>query len=115
MYSGKLTFSTHPHTEKIIISVGGRRKYQANAYFKKKFTANEWVEKKNSYLQQFTKPSPPLLPLGPSEVKWLVPKCVWSSFMNRTLVVRFLQGPPPVSSHLILSFLFVFSWEVHLM
>ena len=48
--------------------------------------------KKNSCLQQFTQPSPPLLPLGPSKVKWLAPKCVQTSFMKRTLVVRFLQG-----------------------
>ena len=59
MYSGKLTFSTHPHTEKIIISVGGRRKYQANAYFKKKFMANEWVEKKKTHTYN-NSPNPPL-------------------------------------------------------
>ena len=46
--------------------------------------------------------SPPLLPLGPSEVKWLAPKCVWTSYMRRTLVVRFSQGLPPVSNHFIL-------------
>ena len=27
--------------------VGGGKKYWATAYFKKKFMANEWVEKKN--------------------------------------------------------------------
>ena len=61
-------------------SVGGRKKYWANAFFKKKFMANEWVEKK-SYLQQITQPSPSLLPLGPSEVKWLAHKCVRTSFI----------------------------------
>ena len=82
--------------------VGGGKKYWATAYFKKKFMANEWVEKKiMPKTIHPTLPSPPLLPLGPSEVKWLAPKCVWTSFMRRTLVVRFSQGLPPVSNHYI--------------
>ena len=70
-------------------SVGGRKKYWANAFFKKKFMANEWVEKK-SYLQQITQPSPSLLPLGPSEVKWLAHKCVRTSFIFYYLFIYFL-------------------------
>ena len=35
--------------------------------------------KKKSYLQQIIQPSPSLLPLGPSEVKWLAHKCVRTS------------------------------------
>ena len=69
-------------------SVGGRKKYWANAFFKKKFMANEWVEKK-SYLQQITQPSPSLLPLGPSEVKWLAHKCVRTSFIFYYLFIYF--------------------------
>ena len=75
-----LLFQPHPHTKKSCKVLEGQE-----------FRANEWIPK-NSCLQQFTQPSPPLLPLGPSEVKWFVPKCVCSSFMKRTLVVRFLQG-----------------------
>ena len=41
-----LLFKPHPHQKKIMQSVGGRKKYWANAFFKKKFMANEWVEKK---------------------------------------------------------------------
>ena len=70
-------------------SVGGRKKYWANAFFKKKFMANEWVEKK-SYLQQITQPSPSLLPLGPSEVKWLAHKCVRTSFIFYYLFIFFI-------------------------
>ena len=70
-------------------SVGGRKKYWANAFFKKKFMANEWVEKK-SYLQQITQPSPSLLPLGPSEVKWLAHKCVRTSFIFYYLFIFIL-------------------------
>ena len=50
--------------------------------------ANEWVEKK-SYLQQITQPSPSLLPLGPSEVKWLAHKCVRTSFIFYYLFIYF--------------------------
>ena len=90
-----LLFQPHPHTKK------------------SEFRANEWVPK-NSCLQQFTQPSPPLLPLGPSEVKWLAPKCVWSSFMKRTLVVRFLQGATSSKQPLNLIILVLFSWEVQM-
>jgi len=34
-----LLFDPHPHYKKIMHSVGGRKKYQANAYFTKKFMA----------------------------------------------------------------------------
>ena len=51
--------------------------------------ANEWVEKK-SYLQQITQPSPSLLPLGPSEVKWLAHKCVRTSFIFYYLFIYFI-------------------------
>ena len=84
-----LLFQPHPHQKKIMQSVGGRKKYWANAFFKKKFMANEWVEKK-SYLQQITQPSPSLLPLGPSEVKWLAHKCVRTSFILYYLFIYFL-------------------------
>ena len=84
-----LLFQPHPHQKKIMQSVGGRKKYWANAFFKKKFMANEWVEKK-SYLQQITQPSPSLLPLGPSEVKWLAHKCVRTSFIFYYLFILFI-------------------------
>ena len=83
-----LLFQPHPHQKQIMQSVGGRKKYWANAFFKKKFMANEWVEKK-SYLQQITQPSPSLLPLGPSEVKWLAHKCVRTSFIFYYLFIIF--------------------------
>ena len=83
-----LLFQPHPHQKKIMQSVGGRKKYWANAFFKKKFMANEWVEKK-SYLQQITQPSPSLLPLGPSEVKWLAHKCVRTSFIFLLFIYLF--------------------------
>ena len=84
-----LLFQPHPHQKKIMQSVGGRKKYWANAFVKKKFMANEWVEKK-SYLQQITQPSPSLLPLGPSEVKWLAHKCVRTSFIFYYLFIFFI-------------------------
>ena len=59
-----------------------------------------------------TPPSPPLLPLGPSEVKWLAPKCVCSSFMKRTLVVRFLQGANSSKQSLNLIILVLFLYYV---
>ena len=70
--------------------------------------AKEWVEKKKNHAYNNSPnpslPSPPLLPLGPSEVKWLAPKWVWTSLMRRTLLVRFSQGLPPVSKHFIFSY-----------
>ena len=97
-----LFFQPHPHTKKSCKVLEGQE-----------FRANEWVPK-NSCLQQFTQPSPPLLPLGPSEVKWLAPKCVCSSFMKRTLVVRFLQGATSSKQPLNLIILIVFLCEVQL-
>ena len=70
--------------------------------------------KKNSCLQQFNQPSPPLLPLGPSEVKLLAPKCVWTSFMKRTLVVRFLEGATSSKQPLNLIILVLFLCEVQM-
>ena len=46
--------------------------------------------KTKSYLQQITQPSPSLLPLGPSEVKWLAHKCVRTSFIFYYLFIYFL-------------------------
>ena len=46
--------------------------------------------KKKSYLQQITQPSPSLLPLGPSEVKWLAHKCVRTSFIFYFLFILFI-------------------------
>ena len=67
------------------------------------FRANEWVEKKLMPTTiHATLPSP--APLGPSEVKLLAPKCVQTSFMREPLWFDSCKGPPPVSSHLILSF-----------
>ena len=104
MYSGKLTFST-PSTQKKSCSqsVGGRRKDRANAYCKKKFTANEWVEKKlmpTTIHITLTSPAPtgnlsgwPLDVFGPL-------------FWRKPLWFDSCKGPPPVSNHLILSFWF---------
>ena len=101
MYSGKLTFSTpSTHKKNHVKCWRDKNSGQMNGF------------KKYSCLQQFTQPSPPLLSLGPSEVKWLAPKCVWTSFMKRTLVVRFLQGATSSKQPLNLIILIVFICEV---
>ena len=97
-----LLFQPHPHTKKSCKVLEGQE-----------FRANEWIPK-NSCLQQFTQPSPPLLPLGPSEVKWLAPKYVRTSFKKRTLVVRFLQGAISNKQALNLTILIVFLCEVQM-
>ena len=92
MYSGKLTFSTPSTQKKNHVKCWREKKISGKCILQKKNSRQMNGLKKNSCLQQFTQPSPPLLPLGPSKVKWLAPKCVQTSFMKRTLVVRFLQG-----------------------
>ena len=59
-------------------------------------------------------PSPPMFPLGPSEVKWLAPNCVRTSFMKRTLVVQFLQGANSSNQPLNLIIFIVFLCEVQM-
>ena len=66
--------------------------------------------KQKSCLRQITQPTPP----PPSEVKWMSPKCVRTSFMKRTPVVRLSQGATSSKQPLNLIILVVFLWEVGL-
>ena len=88
-----LTFSTPSTQKKNHEKCWREKKILGKCIPQEKIMANECVEKKIMPTTNHpTLPSPPLLPLGPSEVKWLAPKCVWTSFIKRTLVVRFSQG-----------------------
>ena len=48
-------------------SAGGRKKYWANAFFKKKVMANEWVEKKNRAYNKSPNPPLPYFPWDPQK------------------------------------------------
>jgi len=56
------------HKKKFMQNVGGRKKYLASTYPKKKNTWGVKGLKKNSCPYQITQPHPP------SEVKWLAPQ-----------------------------------------
>ena len=109
-----LLFQPHPHKKNHVHKVLEGEKNIRQMHTSRKNSRQMNGLKKNSCLQQFTQPSPPLLPLGPSEVKLLAPKCVWTSFMKRTLVVRFLQGATSSKQPLNLIILVLFLCEVQM-
>ena len=108
MCNGKPTCSTsstltHTHTKSYKVLKGEKNIRQMHASRKNSWRMNG-LQKQKSCLQQITQPTLP----PPSEVKWLCPKCVCTSFMKGTPPnpppPPVVLGASPVSNHLVLSF-----------